>query len=141
MKLSRDFHLHEFVPPEVYNAYGDRAVWFLDPRIITLAQFLRERFRTPVVINNWFSGGNYRYSGYRDPLSEVGAMFSQHKFGRAIDIKVQGIEPENIREDIRLHWPDYREAGLTTIEEGTQTWVHLDCRHTGIKELFVVPFT
>ena len=138
MKVSKNFWLTEFIPPEIYEMSAGNSLWFIDQRIITIAQYIRDRFKSPVTINNWFSGGHYRYSGYRDPLADVGVMFSQHKFGRAIDAKVDGFEPEEIRTDIITHWPDYQAVGLTTIEADTPTWTHLDCRNTGLDKLYIV---
>jgi hypothetical protein len=138
LKVSKDFTLAEFIPPDILEMSPAAGIWFLDPRIITLAQFIRDRFKLPVIINDYISGGNYSNSGYRDPLSEVGAMFSQHKFGRAIDVKIQGLFPRELRDDIRKNWPLYKAKGLTTIEDNTPTWTHLDCRNTGLDTLFIV---
>ncbi len=138
MKVSKDFSLAEFIPPDIYEMSPVNGTWFLDPRIITIAQFLRDRYKLPVVINNYLTGGQYQNSGYRDPLSSVGAMFSQHKFGRAIDVKVEGMFPEEIRQDVIRNWNIFKAVGVTTLEINTPTWVHLDCRYTGLDTLFIV---
>jgi hypothetical protein len=138
MNVSKDFTLAEFVPPDILEMSPVNGIWFLDPRIIAIAQFIRDRYGKPVTINNYLSGGSYSLSGFRDPLSTVGALFSQHKFGRAIDVKVQGMTPQEVRADIQENWPAFKAIGLTTIEENTPTWTHLDCRHTGMQELFIV---
>ena len=136
-KVSKNFTLDEFLPPDIYEM-SPNGILFLDPRIIQIAQFIRDRFGKPVTINNYLDGGHYVNSGFRDPLCEVGAMFSQHKFGRAIDAKVEDMEPEEIRQDILSNWALYKAIGLTTIESGTPTWLHVDCRWTNLATLLIV---
>jgi len=138
LKLTRNLWLTEFIPPEILENYGGNALWFIDQRIINICQFIRDRFEVPITINNWFSGGPYRYSAYRDPASTVGALLSQHKAGRAADFRLKGVDSEEIRQDIINNWPLYQDVGLTTIERGTPTWVHIDCRNTGRETLFIV---
>jgi len=138
MKVSKNFSLDEFLPPELYEMSPKAGIWFLDPRIISIAQFIRDRFGKAVTINNYLNGGHYINSGFRDPLCEVGAMFSQHKFGRAFDGKIEDVDPEEVRKDIIANWDLYRTHGLTTIEAGTPTWLHVDCRYTGLDSLLIV---
>jgi hypothetical protein len=140
MKVSKDFSLHEFVPPMIYEKYVDRSIWFVDPRIITLAQFIRDRFGKPMTINNYLSGGGYQYSGFRDHVCTIGAVNSQHRHGRAIDFRVKLISPAEIRADIIANFSLYKKAGLTTIEDSTPTWVHVDCQFTDMDSLLIVPF-
>lgn len=138
MKLSKDFSLVEFVPPAIYERYLDKSIWFIDPKIVVMAQFLRNRFGKPVTINNHHSGGDFQYSGFRDYRSTIGAVNSQHRHGRAIDFRIKGVTPGEIREDIAVNFELYRTTGLTTIEEDTATWTHIDCRNTGSDQLLIV---
>ena len=138
MLVSRNFSLVEFVPPEVYEKYLGNSIWFLDSKIFVMAQFIRDRFGKPITINNWHSGQSRRESGFRKPLSSTGASFSQHRYGRAIDFFIKGIEPDEIRRDIIKNFNLYQPTGLTTLEENTPTWVHVDCRNTATNNLLVV---
>ena len=138
MKVSKDFLLGEFVPPEILERYPDKGIWFIDPKIIAIAQFMRDRYHLPIIINDYLSKGNYINSGFRVPSEEVGAVLSQHRFGRAMDIKIQGMFPEEVRADIKRNWELFRGVGLTTIEADTPTWTHLDCRYTGLETLLIV---
>jgi hypothetical protein len=140
MKVSKDFSLAEFVPPSIYEHFVDKSVWFIDPRIVVIAQFIRDRFDATVTINNYLAGGNYQYSAFRDHLCSIGATNSQHRHGRAIDFRVKGMSPDEIRADIIANFEQYRKAGLTTIEAGTATWIHADCRFTNQNSLLIVPF-
>lgn len=142
-KVSNNFYLDEFVPRSIYKRYGEKSIWFLDPRLIQLAQGLRDFLGVPVRINNWITGGRRQYSGYRPPRSSVGAYYSQHKFGRALDIqiKLSALDLKSydeLREIIRTNYKHFKTLGVTTIEKGTKTWLHLDMRTTGKDELFEV---
>ena len=141
--LTNNFRLEEFIDPDTFKKYGESSIWFIDVRIVTLAQFIRERIGKPCTVNNWHSGGSYRYSGFRPPKCTVGASLSQHRFGRGIDLKVSGMEsngaPE-LRQDIENNYSIYRKVGLTTIEDGAYapTWCHIDIRETGLDTLKIV---
>jgi len=147
MQVSKNFYLWEFVSSGIYRRWGNNSIWFLDKRIITASQFIRTRFDYPVTICNWHDAepGDkiYQYSGYRSPSCKVGANLSQHKFGRAPDLKMLG-KPNNgadeLRDDIKKNFHLYKSMGLTTIEseDYAPNWCHLDCRWTGMKELFIV---
>lgn len=134
MQVSTNFKLIEFIDPHTYNKYGDSSVWFIDPQIIQVAQFIRTRFNRAITIN----GGGYKYSGFRPPQCKIGAKLSQHRFGRAIDIKIDNM-PE-IYTDIVTNPELYIKVGLTTVEniEATPTWLHLDCRWTNEDKIRVV---
>lgn len=140
MKVSANFSDHEFVPPAIYEHFVDKSIWFIDPRIVVIAQFIRDRFNATVTINNYLAGGNYQYSAFRDHACTIGAENSQHRHGRAIDFRVKNKTPEEIRADIITNFELYRKAGLTTIEGGTPIWVHADCRFTNRNSLLIVPF-
>ena len=135
MKVSTNFYLSEFIDPDTYKRFGDSSIWFIDPQIIQVAQFIRTRFDRSVTIN----GGGYKYSGFDPPEGfRKATSLSQHRFGRAIDIKTDNM-PEIYR-DI-LQSPElYIKVGLTTIEniEATPTWLHLDCRWTKEDKIRVV---
>ena len=140
MKVADNFDLREFVDPETWQQLGEKSRWLIDDRIINCAAALRAITGKPVTINNWHTGGHYHESGLRSPLTTTGAKFSQHKFGRAVDCKVEGMTAEEVRQLIKQHWLHFKSVGLTTIEKDTPTWVHLDCRNTGLETLLEVPF-
>ncbi|MCD6379587.1 hypothetical protein J7M07_03995 [bacterium] len=56
---------------------------------------------------------------------ETGAALSQHKFGRAIDVKIAGIDVLEVQLDIKRNWLYYKDEGLTTIEDATPAWIPL----------------
>ena len=142
-EINKYFHLWEFMPKKIYKMFFDRPyimVGFIDRRIIDITYFLRERFDKPVIVNTWKLAGTLEHSGYRDPYCKEGVGFSQHKFGRAVDIKIPGMEPEEIRNDIRdeIKWPQYKLLGISTIEKDTPTWIHIDCRFVNSEDLIEI---
>lgn len=143
MNVSKNFILQEFIPEEIWDRFGPNAIWFVDPRIIRIAQFIRDMYGLPVTINNWHNGGKYKESGFRLPTTKTGAKLSQHKFGRAIDIKFLD-KPNSfykeVREDIKKHEEEFIKLGVTAVEEGTKSWLHVDCRYTGLDTILFIPY-
>lgn len=134
------FKTEEFVPKSIYQQYGENSKWFIDPRIIKLANFTRKFFNKSVTINNWLWGGTLDERGFRDPASSTGGKLSQHRFGRAIDINVASMTPKAVYEAILANKEVFMEAGLTCMEDinDTPTWCHLDIRWTGEKNIKIV---
>ncbi len=138
--MTKHFNIQELVHPDVYVARGNAAAQLIDIRIVNVAEWLREKTGKPIVINNWKYSGRYKESGLRNPFTKTGARYSQHKYGRALDLKVQGMDAEEVRQLIRDNWAELKEIGLTCIEKDTPTWVHIDCRHTGLSYLLEIPY-
>lgn len=132
MSLTKNFYLQEFVTPYLYKKWKDRSVIFVDERMIYLAQWIRDRFGKPMTINNWHSGGKFKYRGWRPPYCKVGSRYSQHKAGRGLDVSIVGISIKEIHEDIKDNQRLYYNYGLRVVEsmEKAPTWMHLDCRTT-----------
>ncbi len=138
MKVSRNFCLQEFLHPDFFEIKRINPLWLIDDQMIRIAQFVRNRFNQPVTINTWHNGGDYFNSGLRPYDSPEGALWSDHKFGRAIDVKVTSVDPLELQQDIIKHYSLYKANGLTTIEDGTPTWTHMSCRNTHQNHLFII---
>jgi hypothetical protein len=139
MKLTKNFSLQEFIYPNLFNEEKEKCIRYLDPRIVNACQIIREKVGKPITINNWHTGGDFRFSGLRPFDSAVGAMRSQHKFGRAADLKIQGMKGDEMRAVVRKYW-SLLKGQITTIEDDTDTWLHIDCRWvTNPDILTVVP--
>jgi hypothetical protein len=140
MQIRPNFDLREFVPPSVWEDFGWAARWFLDPRMLDLAQFYRDFFEAPVRVNDWHYGGDFTERGFRLPSTETGAELSQHKFGRAFDCNVKGMTPDEVRSQIKENENLFMRKGLTTLESGAiaTTWVHSDIRTTDRNSILMV---
>ena len=138
MKISPHFYLQEFVPANIFNQWGKNSRWFIDSRIIEAAESIRNQVKKPVIINNWKDGGSYQYSGYRSPVCNVGSSTSQHRWGRAIDVKIPGVDLLQLYSFIKRN-PD-KFLDITTLENinHTKTWIHADCRYTGESSILIV---
>ena len=140
MKISTHFRIEELVPKELFVKFGERSLWFIDQRIIDIAEVVRQRFDRPVMINNWHSGGSLNNRGYRMPDCAIGGTLSQHKRGCAADVNVEGIEVVDVYNDLLKNFDLYKKVGLTTVEDIAIAtgWCHLDCRQTRSDQLLIV---
>lgn len=132
----------EFVPPEIWEAYGQTSSRFYDPRLALIADAVAYVTGGVVVVNNWHVGGQYKNSGYRTPDCQEGAPLSAHKRGMAEDIKVINMPAprvqEIVRDNFKLH---FEKLGLTGIEIATPTWTHLTVENWGRPgELVEIPY-
>jgi hypothetical protein len=98
-----------------------------DERILRSADNLVYRFGK-MKCNDWIEGGNYQYRGWRPWESKTGAMFSQHKFGRALDLIPLEATVEKVRTTILLSPHDLEFMHITCIEMNVN-WIHIDCRN------------
>jgi hypothetical protein len=124
------FALNEVVHPGAIQARGEKAWELMDDRILRGADWLREKFG-PCVINGKFGGKGFTESGLRDPFTTTGAKFSQHKFGRALDLKFLKVTCTEVYDYIIRNPTEARANGITTVEDIRDTkgqWVHVDCR-------------
>ena len=122
------FKIYELVDPVTYNKYGQRAWQFLDPKALMLIDKLREVFGS-CTINNWKWNGSYKWSGLRTPSCIIGASMSQHRFGRAFDLKFKNISAPEVRKAIKEDAGYWEAQGLCGMENKTPTWVHIDTRN------------
>ena len=139
MKVSANFSLQEFIDPVTYSERGEKSLQLIDNRIISIAQFFRDIYGG-VTINNWHSGGSYKESGLRRFDTSTGAKYSQHKYGRAIDLKFSNKTAQQVYADIMNDKNKFFNAGLRVVEniQATPSWLHLDVRNTGLNDILIV---
>ena len=97
-KLSANFTVAEFACKD-----GSDPV-FVDSSLAALLQKIRDHFGRPVVITS-----GYRTASHNKSVG--GAAYSQHLYGRAADIRVQGIPVEQLVT-----------AGITTVAALISWW-------------------
>jgi hypothetical protein len=140
MNVSKNFIVQEFVSPKMYKDRGNQAIRLINKNVVEVVQWIRDRTGKEITINNWNVGGQYSESGVRDYDTSFGAIYSDHKFGNAADIKVEGMTPDEVRQLIRQNWFVLKEIGLTIIEKDTPSWTHVSCAWTGLNYLLEVPY-
>lgn len=140
VKITDNFYLDEFIDPSTYISRGEKSIQLIDMRIVYACQYIRDHLGA-ITVNNWAKGGQFKESGLRSPFTKTGAKFSQHKYGRAADIKVAGKTPAEVHAFIKANEQFFIERQwITTMEEleDTPTWTHIDCRFTGLDHLLIV---
>jgi hypothetical protein len=106
----------------MYARFGDKAIRYIDPRLIAVLNVIRDYVGKPMTINNYKFGGNRTESGIRLGGGSHYRQFSAHSFGMAFDA-VGDFDPDQLRLDIIegrlvLPYPVRLEMGIG--------WLHVD---------------
>lgn len=129
MKLSEHFSVRELVDPETVDAMGEeRAGNTVDPRLIMALETLRAVLDcTPIIINDYEWGGNFKYSGVRPCTYTKGAKFSSHRYGNTADLKFPALDPIWVQHFILEHEHEF--PHIVRMEDAaiTKTWLHIEC--------------
>jgi len=152
MKISENFDIREFVPKSIFNAFGVNSTWFIDKKVVDIAEFYKSFFTNyfqqkfpgkvksvSIISNNWHLGGTKQYSGYRPPEYTEGAKLSQHRLGSAFDCEIkinyldgkgEEVDYKEIHKVIRENEELFLSKGITTIENlaDASGWLHTDTR-------------
>ena len=126
----KHFRIEELVDRVVFQKYCNRAWQFLDSRILYSIDQIRNKLCKPITINDWLWGGTRVNSGLRSPETTTGAMYSQHKFGRAVDFIVKDMSAIEVRRWLVDNKGKSFLKYITAIERNTPTWTHIDCRNS-----------
>jgi hypothetical protein len=100
----------------VYDYYGKIAWQFLDIRLITTLETIRDRINKKIFINNWQVHGEYDERGLRCykcnivkyKMLDYKMYMSAHLLGKAADFEVEGLISEEVRQWIvknKNWWP------------------------------------
>lgn len=132
----KHFRIEELVDKSTHDKYGDFCWNFFDDRLLKIIDFLRETLDKRITINNWLWNGRFSYRGLRPFSYKLGAKFSQHRFGRAVDFDVEGHSAQEIRDWLKVNWTPEISFCVTgsitsiTVEEDVN-WVHLAVQNNG----------
>lgn len=143
IKIDRNyFKLYELLPQDIYRKlypmHGERLWGIFNKKYRTTINLLRQRYGK-MVANTWHWGGAHQYRGYRPLDCPVGAILSQHKFFRAVDLVPVDTAIEDIRADIISdRYPDEFQY-ITALEIGVP-WLHIDGRERDKSRLGVLQF-
>ena len=136
----KHFSLQELVPQFMWLKHRqDKLLRMIDSRLLWTMDRLRELYG-PVYVNNWHWGGNNQFSCLRPFDCAVGAALSEHKFGRAADLKFKRINADEIRQHVLAD--PYREEFkfITSLELGV-SWFHFGVSNYNKNEHGVLTFT
>ena len=125
--ITENFMLQEFVSKEFYEVHKHKSLWFIDERIVATCQSLRDNLQIPLTINNWYWDGERNESGLRVPGMLNYSLYSQHTFGRAVDIISKRMSAEDMRKHIFFNKDIY--PHIKAVERNVD-WLHIDCRNT-----------
>ena len=109
VKLSANFKVSEFACKD-----GSDTV-FISPGLVTVLQKIRDHFAKPVIITS-----AYRNDSYNKKVG--GADYSQHKYGMAADIYINGVSPATIALYVETIMPNTGGIGIYN------RFVHVDVR-------------
>lgn len=131
------FQIQELVDKVTFARFGERAWMFFNPVFLRSLDRVRHHFDAPVTVNNWRSGGPFSQRGLR-VTTNVGATYSQHRFGNAGDYDIEGYSAEEVRQEI-INNKDHHNFELITCVEVDVKWVHHDCRNINNRILLIRP--
>jgi hypothetical protein len=98
MYKCKHFKIKELVHPDFLKMTDEETLWkIFDPDLLYFIDRVREQFGE-VIIN----GGSLVDCGLRLPDSKTGAKFSAHKYGRAFDLHIVGIEKKNLEKPKKI---------------------------------------
>ncbi len=124
---SQFFKIHELIPQHIFSTYKSYAWKFIDPRLIETIDMLKKYFPNgTITINNYYWGGNRKWSGLRTPISPDYSETSQHSFGRAVDCIFSDYDVEAVRQFIISN------PALFSHVKGVELdvdWLHIDVRN------------
>ena len=135
----RYFKGYEIVDKDTFIMLGNQVWMLFHPEALISLDNIRAWFDRPVIVNNWASGGDLQFRGFRPSDCTVGAKFSQHRLGNAFDLDVQGIAADEVRKVILDNKDnDIRFQYITCLETDI-SWVHFDMRNIPNRILLVRP--
>ena len=102
-----NFQTYELLPKEIYTIYGEAGLRWLDPKIIGVLEFVRSTFGKPVIVNDWYMGGQFNERSIRIPgHTHYDWRKPGHPSGRAVDFDVQGVPSFEVQQYLlKTHRP------------------------------------
>lgn len=128
MKANKYFDIKELVSKNIYNKYGDEAIKFLDPIGLAALENVREILNTPLVCNNWATGGSRNYCGYRELGCGVGTVKGAHYKGKAYDLISTKMTAKEMRDILDTNQDKLIYPIRVEKWDGDKeiTWLHID---------------
>lgn len=153
MKISKNFDVREFVPKHLWDKWGTRCTWFVNPKIVHIAEFYKTFFlayykkklgndnvlNVLIQVNTWHTGGSQEWRGLRTAKCTEGTEDSLHRYMSAFDCDIiivmkDGSKVEadykEIHKVIKENETEFLANGVSAVEDVAiaGTWLHTDCR-------------
>lgn len=131
------FQAFELVDPTTFLKFGEDSVAFFRPELLIALDIIRELSGKAITVNNWKTGGPFKWRGLRTENCKEGAPYSMHRFGGAADFDMAQTSADDARKWIRMQRAAHTPLqAITRMEVGT-SWVHIDTKptdHAGLLE-------
>jgi hypothetical protein len=153
MKVSNNFDVREFVPKVIWDKWKENSTWFVNPKIVSIAEFYKSYFTTyykkkignnlvksiAIIVNDWNVGGVKQFSGFRPAFEKTGAELSQHRICNAFDCEIyinysdgsrKEVDYKEIHEIIQTNQSEFIANGVSSVEhvDYATGWLHTDIR-------------
>jgi hypothetical protein len=119
------FELYELVDRNTFQKWGENAWNLLHPDALDALDGIREFFGVPVIVNNWYGGGQLQFRGYRPADCMIGTLNSYHKRGMAFDSNIKGFDSEDARQIIIENRDNPLLIKIQRMENYVD-WIHFD---------------
>lgn len=120
------FIIQELVDKETFSQFREDCWQLFPQKALDMLEGVREFFGVPITVNNWHTGGQFQFRGYRPKWYTGGASKSAHRSGMAFDCFVKGYTAEQARKSILLNQDHILLKEIQRLEGGV-TWLHMDC--------------
>ena len=136
------FGIKELVSPLVYKQFGDFAWSFFDENFLKDLDLIREKWGSPIIINDWAWGGQYKESGLRCNMDSLvkgksRPYLSGHVLGKGADPKPRNKKVIELHDFIIKISKEFKSIRRIEAFIKTPTWVHVDGLNTDSSEIVI----
>lgn len=122
------FKIYELVDEYTYEQRKSKAWELIDRLDIKLLDTFRRKFGK-IVINDWYWGGNFNWSGLQTLHCTKYSEYSMNRFSKGWDLKFMDTRPMDVRKHIRENKDWWIKQGLTCVSINTKSYLHIDRRN------------
>lgn len=136
MYRNQYFGIKELVSPIVYDKWGQNSWMFFNEEILRELDLIRETYYSPIIINNWASGGNLKQCGLRSNLDEIvksktnknQLYLSAHTMACGFDLHCKYGHNDKLFNHVYNLIKNKKLKQFKRLEnfENTKTWAHID---------------
>ena len=133
------FGIKELVSPVVYEQWKEQAWMFFEESVLSDLDFIRESWGSPIIINNWSTGGELKQCGLRSNLDDIPRnrtkinqlYLSGHTMGKAFDLHDKFGRNLKLYDHVLRLLKQGKLKSFQRIEDWNKTytsggWIHVD---------------